>query len=281
MLPYESYARGEDLTNRMPLWILPKEKVDVRKVMQLMRDHYEGTSMDMTKDLGAGPYEWPYRWRPMSWSVDGEKYIHERATATQQTGFSFIGQARSQYPDGFGGILWFGVDDAASCCYVPMFCCITTIPEPFKEGNGSMVEYSPTAAFWTFTKVSNYVYTRYNAMIQHVIEKQYLWENKSIDEINKMTPYILNLYKTNPQKAVDQLTNFSIQRSHDVVNEWNKLFEYLLVKYHDGNIKKEENGKFITNGNEKPQVVFPEQPKYPDYWYRMIVGSAGENIKAK
>jgi len=281
MVPYENYARGEDLTNRMPLWILPKEKVDVRKVMQLMRDHYEGTSMDMTKDLGAGPYEWPYRWRPMSWSVDGEKYIHERATATQQTGFSFIAQARSQYPDGFGGILWFGVDDAASCCYVPMFCCITTIPEPFKEGNGSMVEYSPTAAFWTFTKVSNFVYTRYNAMIQHVIEKQYLWENKSMDEINKMTPYIVNLFNTNPQKAVDQLTNFSHQRSHDVVNEWNKLFEYLLVKYHDGNIKKEENGKFITNGNEKPQVVFPEQPKYPDYWYRMIVGSAGENIKAR
>ncbi|MDR0206312.1 MAG: C69 family dipeptidase [Bacteroidales bacterium] len=281
MLPYESYARGEDLTNRMPLWILPKEKVDLRNVMQLMRDHYEGTSMDMTKDLGAGPYEWPYRWRPMSWSVDDEKYIHERATATQQTGFSFIGQARSQYPDGFGGILWFGVDDAASCCYVPMFCCITSIPEPFKEGNGSMIEYSTTAAFWTFTKVSNYVYTRYNAMIKHVIEKQYLWENKSIDEINKMTPYIVNLFNTDPRKAVDQLNNFSYQRSHDVVNEWNKLFEYLLVKYHDGNIKKEENGKFITNGNEKPQVVFPEQPKYPDYWYRMIVNDCGPNIKAK
>jgi len=118
-------------------------------------------------------------------------------------------------------------------------------------------------------------------MIQHVIEKQYLWENKSIDEINKMTPYIVNLFNTNPQKAVDQLTNFSNQRSHDVVNEWNKLFEYLLVKYHDGNIKKEENGKFITNGNEKPQVVFPEQPKYPDYWYRMIVNDCGPNIKAR
>ncbi|MCL2167501.1 MAG: C69 family dipeptidase [Lentimicrobiaceae bacterium] len=281
MAQYESYARGDDLSNRLPLWIKPKEKVDVRQVMMLMRDHYEGTSMDMSKDLGAGPFEWPYRWRPMSWDLDGVDYIHERATATQQTGFSFIAQARSQYPDPLGGVFWFGVDDAASCCYVPMFCGITKIPEPFREGNGSMVEYSPTAAFWTFTKVSNFAYTRYNAMIKHINEKQDQWEIKSIDEIDKMAPYIEEMYKTDPNKAIAQLTIFSNQRSHEVVNEWNKLFEYLLVKYHDGNIKKEENGKFITNGNEKPQVEFPEQPRYPDYWYRMIVNDCGNNIKAK
>jgi hypothetical protein len=65
-----------------------------------------------------------------------------------------------------------------------------------------------------------------------------------------------------------------------VVDEWNRLFEYLLVKYHDGNIKKEENGKFITNGNEKPQVVFPEQLKYPEKWYRMIIQDCGNNIRS-
>jgi dipeptidase len=217
----------------------------------------------------------------MGWSVDGQKYIHERATATQQTGFSFVGQCRSQYPDAFGGIFWFGVDDAASSCYVPMFCGITKIPEPYREGNGSMVEYSSTAAFWTFTKVSNFVYTRYNAMIKHVNEKQNKWENQSIEDIERMLPQIINLYKVEPNKMIALLTNFSNQRAYEVVNEWNKLFEYLLVKYHDGNIKKENDGKFITNGNEKPQVVFPEQPPYPDYWYRMIIQNCGDNIKAQ
>jgi len=281
MAPYEKYARGDDLKNRMPLWIKPVEKVDLRQMMRLMRDHYEGTSMDMTKDLGAGPFECPYRWRPMSWELDGEKYLHERATATQQTGFSFIGQARNQFPDFFGGILWFGVDDVGSSCYVPMFCSITKIPEPYREGNGSMVEYSPTSAFWTFTKVSNFAYTRYNAMIKHINEKQDKWENQSMEDIHKMAPYILDMYKTAPNKAIAILTDFSHQRAQEVVNEWNKLFEYLLVKYHDGNIKKEENGKFITNGSEIPQVVFPEQPRYPDKWYRMIIQDCGPNIRAK
>ena len=281
MAPYESYARGDDLTNRFPLWIQPSEKVDVRQMMTLMRDHYEGTSMDMTKDLGAGPYEWPYRWRPMTWELDGQKYIHERATATQQTGFSFIGQSRSQYPDGFGGILWFSVDDAGSSCYVPMFCGITKIPQAFKEGNGSMVEYSSTAAFWTFTKVSQFVYTRYNEMIKPVKERQDRWELQSIKDINLMAPLIVDSYESNKERAIEQLNLFSDQRAQEVVSDWNKLFEYLLVKYHDGNIKKEENGKFITNGTAKPQVEFPEQPKYPDYWYRMIVKDAGNNLLYK
>ena len=281
MAPYESYARGDDLTNRFPLWIKPVEKVDVRQVMQLMRDHYEGTSMDMTKDLGAGPFECPYRWRPMGWDLDGQKYLHERATATQQTGFSFVGQCRSQYPDAFGGILWFNVDDVASSCYVPMFCCLTKIPEPFKVGNGSMVEYSPTAAFWTFTKVSNFAYTRYNSMIKHINEKQDKWENQSIADINNLEKHILDIYKNDPERAIAQLNNFSNQRAHEVVGEWNKLFEYLLVKYHDGNIKKEENGKFITNETVNPQAAFPEQPRYHDNWYRMIVKDCGKNIMVK
>jgi len=281
MAQYESYARGDDLTNRFPLWIKPVEKVDVRKVMMLMRDHYEETSMDMTKDLGAGPFECPYRWRPMTWELDGKKYLHERATATQQTGFSFVGQARSHLPDGFGGILWFSVDDAASSCYVPMFCSITYIPEPFRVGNGSMVEYSPTSAFWTFTKVSNFAYSRYNSMIKHIMEKQDRWENQSIADIKNMESFIVDIYKIEPPRASEILTDFSSQRAREVVNEWNKLFEYLLVKYHDGNIKKEENGKFITNGNENPQVVFPEQPRYPDNWYRMIVNDCGQNIMYK
>ena len=72
-----------------------------------MRDHYEGTPMDMTADLGAGGHNCPYRWRPMEFEVDGVKYVNERATATQQTGFWFVAQARPDVTRDMG-ILWFG-----------------------------------------------------------------------------------------------------------------------------------------------------------------------------
>jgi hypothetical protein len=64
--------------------------------MELMRDHFEGTKMDMNHDIGAGPFDCPYRWRPMYWTTDSVNYfVNERAVSTQQTGFVFVAQSRS------------------------------------------------------------------------------------------------------------------------------------------------------------------------------------------
>jgi len=111
---YLDYAMGYDATNPMPLWIKPDRKLTAQDLMAYMGDHYEGTPMDMTRDAGAGPFACPYRWRPMYFEVEGERYLNERAIATQQTGFSFVTQSRSWLPDPVGGIFWFGVDDAAT-----------------------------------------------------------------------------------------------------------------------------------------------------------------------
>ncbi len=280
MAPYEKYARGEDLKSKekMPLWIKPDHKLSVQEVMELMRDHYEGTSMDMTTDIGAGPFACPYRWRPMNWEFEGKKYIHERATATQQTGFSFVAQARGWLPNKFGGVFWFGVDDAASSCYVPIFCGINVIPEELREGNGSMVEYSPTAAFWIFTKVSNFAYSRYKDMIIPIKSKQHELESKWVKEIADMEKDMVQLMNQKPDAAQDKLNSFSIEKTKEMCQTWNDLFIYLLVKYNDGNVKKEENGKFVVTDTEVPQCAFPEQPRYSDKWYKTIIKDCGANI---
>lgn len=279
MAPFEDYARGDNLNHRMPLWIKPDHKLQVQEVMELMRDHYEGTSMDMTKDIGAGPFECPYRWRPMNWELNGTRYIHERATATQQTGFSFVAQARGWLPDKFGGIFWFGVDDAASSCYAPIFCGITEIPTELREGNGSMTEYSPTAAFWTFTKVSNFAYSRYKDMIVPIKAKQHELESKWVKEINEMEREMVKLFKENPSEAQKRINEYSMDNTRLMCQSWNRLFEYLLVKFNDGNVKKEKDGHFITTDTEIPQAAFPDQPRYSDRWYEIIVKDCGDNIK--
>jgi dipeptidase len=281
MAKYEDYARGDNLYNRMPLWIKPDNKLSVLDVMQLMRDHYEGTTMDMTLDLGAGPFSCPYRWRPMTWEYNGKKYLHERATATQQTGFSFVAQCRAGLPDKFGGILWFAVDDAASSCYMPMFCGINKIPEQLREGNGSMVDYSPTAAFWIFTKVSNFAYSRYSDMIVHIKEKQRYFEQKFVDEVKKMESEMKQLFLTDPEKAQERINQYSTKAAAEVCKTWDELFTYLLVKYNDGNVKKEENGKFKKTDGVVPLSVSPEHPKYQDRWYEMIIKDCGKNIEYK
>lgn len=210
--------------------------------------------------------------------MDGKEYIHERATGTQQTGFSFVTQSRGWLPNKIGGIFWFGVDDAASSCYMPMFVGINSIPLEIREGNGSMIEYSPTSAFWAFTKVSNFAYTRYKDMIKHINARQDYWEKGAITEIAQMEKEWVELMKKDEAAAIAKITAYSTQKVEAVVTDWNKLYEYLLVKYHDGNVKKEKNGAFETNGEVKPQALFPDQPLYPAEWYRMIVKDCGPNI---
>lgn len=276
MKKYERYALGDASAERMPLWIKPDQKVDVQDVMNLMRDHYEGTAMDMTQDVGAGPFACPYRWRPMGFEVDGKRYVHERATSTQQTGFSFVAQCRSWLPNKVGGIIWFGVDDTYSTVYCPMYCGITEIPECFREGNGSMVQYSPTSAFWLFNRVTNFVYSRYKDMIVDLQKVQNNLETGFIADVRKNDD---RFSKAGEGELTSLLNDFSNRQARKMMTEWNKLDQYLLVKYIDGNVKKEKDGRFETT--EFGGCASPNQPEYPKWFYRQIVNDHGDVIQER
>ena len=278
MQQYFGYASGRDIqyddkgyaTNRMPLWIQPDEKVDVQQVMDFMRDHLEGTELDMTKDLGAGPYEWPYRWRPMDFEVDGKKYVQERATATQQTGFSFVAQCRSWLPDEIGGIIWFGVDDAASSVYFPMYTSATRVPHSFAKGNGSMMEFTNEAAFWVFNQVTNFAYTRYNVIHPEVRAKQKALETRYVAFVKAADAGAQALYADDKAAAVAFLTDFSCKTGDELVADWRDFYGYLFTKYMDGNIKT------VVPGQRNPKV---EQPALPEWFLRMLIEQTGDKLR--
>jgi len=286
MKPYEEYVMGNVKhagennfpSNRMPLWIKPDKKLSVQDVIGMMRDHYEGTALDMTKDIGAGPFKLPYRWRPLSWKVDSVDYVNERAISTQQTGFSFVAQSRSWLPNPIGGILWFGVDDAFSTCYVPMYCGITEIPECFKVGNGDMLTFSETSAFWTFNVVSNFTYLRYDAMIPDVLKVQKSLEDKFVAYTPSVDLAAQNLWNGGKKKeAMAFLTDYSVNQANGMTSEWKKLSQFLFVKFMDGNIKKEKDGVFERT--ETGMSPMPNQPGYPDWWKKVIVEGTGSHLK--
>ncbi len=278
MNKYLPYLNGEAKTP-MPLWIKPDKKVSVQDVQNAMRDHYEGTPLDMTKDPGAGPFECPYRWRPLTYKVDGETYFNERAISTQQTGFTFVAQMRSWLPNEIGGILWFGVDDAASCVYVPMYCGTTEIPACFRVGNGDLLNFSWTSAFWIYNWVANMAYGKYNYMIKDIQKIQSQLESQFADNQPAIEKKALETYLTNKTAAIAFLTKYSSEQAENSTARWKQLGEYLLVKYMDGNIKKEKDGKFETNEDGIP--ASPDQPRYSEDFYREIVNKTGDRLKVK
>lgn len=274
-IPYLKNEGGEVL----PLYIKPNQKLSVRNVQAMMRDHFEDTPFDMTQDVGAGAWKAPYRYRPMTFNVDSVEYTNERAIATQQTGFSFVAQMRSWLPNAIGGILWFGVDDANTCVYTPMYCAMTSIPSCYAHGNGDLYNLSWTSAFWVHNWVANQAYNRYSLMIADIRKVQNNIEDRFAKMQSEIEITAHKIYSESPENAITYLNDYSKEVAEKSTTEFRKLGEYLLVKFLDGNMKKESNGEFLRNPDGNPET--PYFPGYDEKYYRSIATETGDHLIVK
>ncbi len=273
-LPWINEGKGEVL----PLWVKPDKPLSVDDMKWMMRDHFEGTPFDMTTDIGAGPYKVPYRARPMEFEVDSVKYVHERAIATQQTGFSLVAQMNRNHPEAMKGILWFGCDDANTNVYIPVFSSVTRIPRGFQPGNGDLYNISWDSSFWVNNFVANQAYYRYSQMIPDIRRVQSSIEKRLAADTDSLRTTIASL--PTPQ-AADMLNDYTIAATDRYIKEYRSLGEYLLVKYLDFNIKKEDgNGQFARTPDG-----MPASPKFGGYddprYFRSIVDETGDKLRVR
>ncbi len=274
---YLPYILGES-KDSMPLYIKADSKLSVRDVQRAMRDHYEGTPLDITKDLGAGPFETPYRLSPLTFKVDGVEYFNERPISTQQSAFSFVAQMRANLPDPVGGVLWFGLDDANMTVFTPVYCCTDRIPVPYAEGNGDCITFSWDSAFWIYNWVADMIRPRYSLMIDDMRAVQNELEDTFESAQSGIESAALKLYQEDPAKAKDFLTNYTDMTARTTIDRWKKLAEFLIVRYNDGARKKVKNGKMVApkTGNCAPL----ERPGYPEEFLKEVVKATGDRYKS-
>lgn len=260
----------------MPLYVIPEKKVDLAGMQAAMRDVFQGTPYDMTKDVGAGPYHVPYRWRPMEFEVDGKKYCHERAIGTQQTGWSFVAQTRDNLPNPVGGVLWFGTDDTNTTVYMPMYCGITEIPKELQPGDINTFSYDSN--FWMNNWVANQCYNRYDQMIGDVRDVQGNLEGMFISSRPEVEARWTELAQTDPGELTALQNEEAAEIARRATQDYRKLAEFLLVRYMDGNKKKvNEKGEFMKNEWGIP--IYPDFPGYDKDYYRRIVDETGEHFR--
>ena len=252
---------GKYAGERMPLYIKPNHKVSAQELKDCMRDQYQGTPLDITQGPDAGPWHSKLRYGSLGFQLDSVQYWFERPIATQQTGWSFVAQMRGYESAKAGGILWFGVDDAASTVYVPIYSTITEVPNCFAEGNGDLYTYSPTAAWWTFNIVANWAYTKYSAMMPDIKKVQAAWEDKFNSQVEAIDAQVANM---DAIQAAEFLTKYSVAQAQESTQAWKELGIYLFVKYLDGQERKEQDGQFLLNAYGLPEG--PNRVPYPaDY----------------
>ena len=269
-LPWIERAEGEP----MPLWVKPDSLLTASDMKWMMRDHFEGTPYDMTNDIGAGPYKVPYRWRPMTFTVDSVEYTHERAIATQQTGFSFIAQLRGDLPAYLRGLLWFGTDDANTSVYLPVFCSVKKAPAQLAHGDINTLDWNSN--FWVNNYVANQAYNRYSLMIPDIRRVQSKLERDIEEDVRVAIEQI-------PAFSDEEICHNLTQDLADIwaeraTTEYKKLGDYLFVKFLDGNMKKTDaDHNFVKSEHGMP--VYPEFPGYDDRYFRTIVDDAGPRLR--
>lgn len=286
------YAMGHDLKGEMPLWVKPSRRITMKNVADVMRDHYEGTPMDMRTDIGAGGNACPYRWRPMNFSWEGKTYVNERAIATQQTGFWFVGQARGWLPDVIGALVWFGCDDAATSYLTPVYISTQEIPECIRVGNGDLLHYSGTSQFWINNRITNACYRMYDKMepmVRAEIDKFELSQQN--EKIPQMDEALLKLYNGNGRqpgqkgavrKVVRSLTDYSVGTAQKQFAFWSGLEETLTVKFIDGNIKPQDaDGSFKHSRYNAGTPDGIDQPGYTGKWKEAVAKDHGSVIEVK
>lgn len=274
MSKYVAWAAGDVNAAPMPLYFKPKKPVTLKDMQQGMRDHYEGTPFDVTKDLGGGIFNMPYRLSPLSFECDGKEYFNERPISTFQTAFTFVAQLRSHMPNEVGGVLWFGTDDANMVVYTPVYCSATVVPDCYAEENADPVKFSWDSSFWVFNWVANMIYPKYSLVEEDLIRERNRIENAIYERSLAVEQEAIACLAESPNYGKKILNDFTVESAQNTLAEWKKFGEYVIVKYNDLVVKPEKNGQFerTPTGIGAPVV----RPGYPLEYKREFIRQTGD-----
>jgi dipeptidase len=270
---YIPYLNGEfDKCDHLPLWIKPDQKLSVRDLMNDMRDHYEGTVFDMSADMSAGPWASPYRNQPINFKDSkGADMFRERPIGCQQSGMTMVCQMRNFLPNEVGGVTYFNLDDATMVAYVPVYCCINRIPEPFRRENNNILEFSTESAFWMNNFVSNMVYPRWSAMIGDLRDAQKELEDYYAEDQKEVEKRVQEMETTS--ERIEYLTTKTEAYTDKMMKRWDKLAKLLIVKHNDQIMRPSQNGEVVSGRYSSPA--------YAPAWVDAVHDQTGKRYELK
>lgn len=256
------FHRGVPGAEDYPLFVPVEAKLSSHDVMQLMRDHYEGTAYDMTQGLAAGPFGSPMRFRGLGFELDGRSYSWERPISTQQAGFVMVAQCRSWLPDPIGGVYWFTPDDAYTSCFTPLYCGSQALPPSYAVGDHD--RFSFDSAWWVFNLVSNLTYDRWSRILPDVLAVQQESERAFLEMLPIIDQTAVELSERDPALMRRYLTEHSVGTAERLFETWRELAGFILTKHNDG---------YVNEPDRRPRGV-----GYPEEWLRRVVAEQGEAL---
>ncbi|HDP98813.1 MAG TPA: hypothetical protein ENN22_06485 [bacterium] len=224
-----------------PFSVKPDSLVPVQKIMEIMRDTFEGTPFDMTKymlvkdkegNAVKSPYANPfmhYDMMPLFKVNGGWNEMGERCIARYYCNFVFIAQARDWLPDPIGGLTWFGYDNPAMTAYAPIYIGINDVPDTYKINGRD--GFNRDCAWWAFNRVADLAAQKWGKMRVDVDSARTVAEEEAFSKQSEIEKKASALFGKNPRKASEFLTEYSNGFMTKITEDWWKLGDFLWSKY--------------------------------------------------
>ena len=231
----DGYARA------YPFSIRPDKKLARRDVMELYRDHYEGTEFDLTRGLAAGPFGCPYRYLGDNDAAGdvadpGAKRegAWERPISVYYCTYTFVCEGRSWLPDPVGGILWFGNAKPAETCFTPFYAGATNVAVPYRTGDARM--FTRDSAFWAFNFVENWAALNYGRIHADIVARRETLERAAFDAVEHADGVAAEMHAEDPARARAWLTDFCDGLANNTFRTWQQFGDRLVAEYADGGL---------------------------------------------
>jgi len=237
MMGYNQYIQYVEPLSIYPTSVKPERKISVQDVMAFQRSTFEGTIYDKTEDYdwyvpdGEGgikksPLATPFPSKDMRELLD----INNRRNVARPQGFyGMISQLRDWLPDPIGGIYWVFLDNAYTSAYVPIYAGTQEIATCYKNFDPTI--YNNQSACWAIDFVDNLLYLKWQEAVKDLWEVRDPFEERLFAERETIDSEALELYKKDPDRALEYLTAYSKSNMEEVLQMYNSLHDRLIVKY--------------------------------------------------
>jgi len=226
-----------------PFSVKPDKPVTLADLVTVFRDYYEGTEFNFVKDITvtgdggktvisplANPFM-PYDMNDVFRINGGWGRLGERTIARWYTMYATIIQCRNWLPDEIGGVVWLAMDNVASSIYVPVYCTVTDLPEPYKTP-GRVNGYTHKSAWWAFNRLGTLTAQRWGDMRNDVNAVWDPWQKEMFLKQPEIEAQALHLYNSGKKKEViTLLTDYTKAWGTKVIDKAWDLGDMLWTKY--------------------------------------------------
>lgn len=188
--------------------VRPKKLLDIRDMMAVLRDVYEGTGYDLTKAAAAGRYGDPFHDEPADYSLS-----HAGTVA---------GIAASLKPDA-QAVLWTCMATPRTGFYIPVYADIEKLPEVCE--NTEPENPDAPSLYWEFKTLSFLISRRFLQYDKILGEMQETFERSAMQEIVEKNKILAQLPdETVRRKQRTVFTEEQIEKGRRICRDAKKTF---------------------------------------------------------